>query len=70
MGQQNRTHHPLVPLLCVLGILQMLTWTCAQKLESLEDISLSGAESPPLHAFHSTMPSTSVLVMLTHKLLI
>ena len=49
MGQQHRKHRLVVPLLCTLATLQMLTWICAQDLDSPEYISSLGAEicSPP-----------------------
>ena len=45
MGQQHRKHRLVVPLLCTLGTLQMLTWICAQELDSPDYISSPGAES-------------------------
>ena len=49
MGQQHRKHRLVVPLLCTLGTLQMMTWICAQDLDSPEYISSLGAErSSPL----------------------
>ncbi|CAK0779713.1 hypothetical protein CVIRNUC_004832 [Coccomyxa viridis] len=45
MGQQHRKHRLVVPLLCTLATLQMLTWICAQDLDSPEYISSLGASS-------------------------
>ena len=49
MGQQNRKHRPLVPLLRTLGIIQILACSCAQNTDNLEYISSLGAESPSPH---------------------